>query len=199
CRPPDLGRFQAQRTADEPDAPVAQGHQVLHGLVYPHRVVHDDVADVLSGRPYVQEHHRHLSVRQLLDQVVVHLRGHYGNPVDLALQHAPDADGHARRIVIGGTHQDVVAMLRGNVFQTRWAVSASTRDGLLMVRDTVDVDTRARRATSWMVRLSGRRCEGSVTGLTARLYLGCRPQSRGEMKFCEQYIEKPLTPSCDLA
>src|ERR1039457_743734 len=84
-------------------------------------------------------------------------------------------------------------------FQTRWAVSASTRDGLLMVRDTVDVDTRARRATSWMVRLSGRRCEGSVTGLTARLYLGCRPQSRGEMKFCEQYIEKPLTPSCDLA
>jgi hypothetical protein len=35
-------------------------------------------------------------------------------------------------------------------FQTRLAVLGSTREGLLIVRDTVAVETPAVRATSWI-------------------------------------------------
>ena len=68
-------------------------------------------------------------------------------------------------------------------FQTRCAVSGSTTDGLLIVRDTVEVDTRARRATSWIVLLGWRRSEGRFAGLTARLYLGFR--GRDNTRFCK--------------
>src|ERR1017187_5449053 len=46
-------------------------------------------------------------------------------------------------------------------FQIRLAVLRSTREGLLMVRETVAVETRARRATSWIF-ITGRR--GPIPG-----------------------------------
>src|ERR1039457_5642457 len=46
-------------------------------------------------------------------------------------------------------------------FQTLLAVLGSTREGLLMVRETVAVETRARRATSWIF-ITGRR--GPIPG-----------------------------------
>src|ERR1035441_10290377 len=77
-------------------------------------------------------------------------------------------------------------------FQTRLAVLGSTREGLLMVRETVAVETRARRATSWIF-ITGRRGPIPGTRFTASKWylIPRRPSLR--QALAEKYEERPLT------
>ena len=82
---------------------------------------------------------------------------------------------------------------------TRCAVAASTREGLLMVRDTVEVDTRARRATSWMVA-GADAIRGGLTGL--KLFIPpLDPHGyKGLIEnFSRKILRNPLTWFVDLA
>src|ERR1039457_2863747 len=53
----------------------------------------------------------------LIQQVLVHLGGHDGHALHFALQHAAYAQRHTRGIVVRGAHQNLVAILNGDVLE----------------------------------------------------------------------------------
>src|SRR5580658_636532 len=91
---------------------------MIHGLVHSHGVIHHDLADAIACNAYVEKHHGHIPVCKLIQQAFVHLGGHDGHALHFALQHAADAQRHTSGIVVRGAHQNVVAILNGDVLES---------------------------------------------------------------------------------
>src|ERR1022692_1599322 len=86
-------------------------------LVHSHSVIDHNFADAFAGNACVEKHHGHIPVGKLIQQVLVHLGGHDGHALHFALQHAAYAQRHTRGIVVRGAHQNLVAILNGDVLE----------------------------------------------------------------------------------
>src|ERR1039457_6685593 len=90
---------------------------MVHSLVHSHSVIDHNFADAFAGNACVEKHHGHIPVGKLIQQVLVHLGGHDGHALHFALQHAVYAQRHTRGIVVRGAHQNVIAVLYGDVLE----------------------------------------------------------------------------------
>ena len=106
-----------ERAADEGDAAMAEGGEVLHGVVYSGLVVDLDAAYAGAGNAGVEEDEGDVAVAEDFDEGVIHLGGHDGYAVDLTLEHAGDAELHALGVVVGVRDEDFFAVDYGDVFE----------------------------------------------------------------------------------
>ena len=97
----NLGGSQVRRTGGEGDASMTEGGEVIDGFVDAVFVIHNDVAGGGARFRHIEEHHGDVAARELVDEMVVHFRSHYGDAVDAAFQHAAHATGHFTGVVIG--------------------------------------------------------------------------------------------------
>ena len=108
---------EAERAADEGDAAMAEGGEVLHGIVDAGLVVDLDAAYAGGGGSGVEEDEGDVSAAEDFDEGFIHLGGHDGYAVDFALEHAGDAELHALGVVVGVGDEDFFAVDYGDVFE----------------------------------------------------------------------------------
>ena len=90
---------------------------MLHGSLHTSLVVHAHHAGAERGYGRVHEDHGNVPAGQAAYQVILHLRGHDGDAVHLALQHARDAGFHALGIVVGVGDEHFLVVLHRDVFE----------------------------------------------------------------------------------
>ena len=106
-----------ERAADEGDAAVTEGGEVLDGVVYAGLVVDLDAAYAGAGDAGVEEYEGDVAAAEDFDEGVIHLGGHDGYAVDFALEHAGDAELHALGVVVGIGDEDFLAVDYGDVLE----------------------------------------------------------------------------------
>ena len=110
--------MQPHGSGDERDIAMAQRGQVLHTLADAVVIIDFEQADAGTVRPLIDKHHGDVALGELLQQRLLDAERHHRDSLGLALQHAPDAQRHARRVVVGGADQDLVAILDGDIFES---------------------------------------------------------------------------------
>ena len=114
---PGLGRVEPARPGDEAHARVAKGYQMLDGLTDSLLVIDLEDADARAVGTDIDENERNLAFGQLVEKRLLDAEGHHGHALDFALDHSPDAVVHALGVVVGGAHEDFVAVLDGDIFK----------------------------------------------------------------------------------
>ena len=117
CGEAGLGGVQPSRTGDEGDVAMAERGEVLHALTDAVMVVHLEQADAVAFGADVDEDERNVTLGELVEQWLFDSKGHDGDAIDLALQHAADTVRHAFGIVVGGADKYLVAVLDGDILE----------------------------------------------------------------------------------
>ena len=110
-------RLEGEGPADESDAPVSQGNDVLDRLGDAFTVVDTDIAGQRVHLSHIQKNNGHAAMGKFVEKWPVDFRCHNGHPIDLPLNHAAHADAHAFRAVIGVGHDDLVPAMDGSEFE----------------------------------------------------------------------------------
>src|ERR1051326_5010820 len=106
------------RASYEGDPRVAQSGQMLYSLTNSVLIVNADIGDTLNIGPNVDEYERNTAKTQMLEQRLFHTKRKDGDTVDAALNHAPNRQFHALRVIHGGGEQDFVVVLDCEILES---------------------------------------------------------------------------------
>jgi len=108
---------QLMRPGQKSDFAVAKLHEVMDGSANSRRVVEQDGAGLGIVQSEFGQDHGNVPMGQLVEHRLFFTEGQNRHALHLAFQHAAYAGGQDRRIAVGGTDQDLVAVGHGDFFE----------------------------------------------------------------------------------
>ena len=112
-----FGGAQTQRTADEADLAMTEDGEMLNGFIDAGVVVDgEDVAEGTCGRG-IDEDDGDVVDGKAIEEEIFDAKGHDGDAVDFAFEHAAGAEFHGLGFVVGGADEDFVAVGYGDLLE----------------------------------------------------------------------------------
>src|SRR5947209_907200 len=113
----NLCGFKALRTADESDAAVAKGDEVLESFSNAASIVDHDVAHAVGGGASIEHDERYSGATDFFDKIRAHLGGHDGKSIYLALKQAVHTLSCPFGIVFGVAEDHLVLFVDCDCFE----------------------------------------------------------------------------------
>lgn len=112
-----FGGAQTQWTADEADLAMAEDGEMLNGFIDAGVVVDGENVAEGTGGSGINEDDGDVVDGKAVEEEIFDAKGHDGDAVDFAFEHATGAELHGLGFVVGGTDEDFVAMGYGDLLE----------------------------------------------------------------------------------
>src|SRR5277367_7061539 len=106
-----------ERSTDETDPFMPHCGEVLHCLANSMGVINTNIADTRRLRTNIDEHQRQIPESKMLQQLVFHAEGEYGDSIHSPFDHPANRELHAFGIMNRGGEKNFVVVLDRQGFE----------------------------------------------------------------------------------